>query len=63
MKNSIKVGFGLAVGSILGAATMKFISESLMKWGAKDKDFMKYEKANNPDLYENLKKYQPKEGA
>lgn len=60
MLKNLKKGFGWVIGSSLAYATIHMIHDSIMKWGAKDKAFMEREKTHNPDLYEKLKKYQPK---
>ncbi len=60
MLKNFKKGFGLITGGMLAYATLQFISDKVMRWGAKDESFMEYEKKNNPDLHEKLKKYQPK---
>lgn len=62
MFTNVKVGFGIMVGSMLGYATLKFISEEILRWGAKDKEFMEYEKTHNPKTYEYLKNKFPEYG-
>lgn len=58
MMNSIKKGFGLAVGGLLGYATVRMVSDEILKWGAKDEALMERMKTKNPEVYENLKKHQ-----
>lgn len=58
MMKSIKKGFGFAVGVTLGCATVRMISEDILKWGAKDEALMERMKTKNPEVYENLKKHQ-----
>lgn len=58
MKNSIKKGMGLVIGIKLGCMLADFVHEEIMKWGARDEEFMAWEKEHNPRQYEKLKKYQ-----
>lgn len=57
MFRNIKDAMGLAIGLSLGFAFVRFMKSEVMKWGAKDKEFMEYEKQNHPEMYEKLKKY------
>lgn len=65
MKKYFKVGFGWTIGCVLGQVALMLIAEKGMKWAAKNKAFMEYERDHNPENYEKLKKYQPetKEGS
>lgn len=58
MFKTIKAAMGVAIGLSLGFALVRFVKEEVMEWGAKDEEFMEYEKTHNPKLYEELKKYQ-----
>lgn len=58
MLKSFKTAFGATIGVSLAIATLAFIKNEIMKWGAKDEEFMNYEKEKDPDMYEELKKYQ-----
>lgn len=57
MFKTIKASMGVAIGLSLGFALVGFVKEEVMKWGAEDEEFMEYEKAHNPKMYEKLKKY------
>ena len=57
MKNAIKKGFGLTIGAMLGYATLATIAVEVLKWGAKDEQYMERLKNRDPELYERLKKY------
>lgn len=57
MFKTIKASMGVAIGLSLGFAFVRFVAEEVMKWGAKDEEFMEYEKAHNPKMHEKLKKY------
>lgn len=58
MLKTIKTAFGTTIGVGLGIAVLGFIKKEIMEWGAKDEEFMNYEKEKDPDMYEELKKYQ-----
>ena len=58
MKDGIKFGFAVTVGMYLATAVVKTLGFGVMKWGAKDEKFMEFEKVHNPEMYEELKKYQ-----
>ena len=58
MQKDVQKGFLFALGTILCGTTINIIKNSVMKWGAKDKEFMEYEKEHNPKLYEKLKDYE-----
>lgn len=58
MFKTIKTAMGAAIGLTLGFALMGFMKNEVMKWGAKDEEFMEYEKQHHPEMYEKLKKYQ-----
>ena len=58
MKEHIKKGFGLAVGFIVGEAVIKVFAKKTVEKMASNEKFMEYEKINNPEDYEELKKYQ-----
>ena len=58
MKNSIKQGFGLAIGYTLAMTLLHVVSESFMKKAAKDEKYMEGLKDRDPEFYEKLKKYQ-----
>ena len=58
MKDGIKLGFAVTIGMFLANAVVRTLGVGVMKWGANDKEFMEYEKKNNPEMYEELKKYQ-----
>lgn len=57
MLKGIKTGMGLAIGVTLGCALMGFMKEEIMRWGAKDEEFMDQLKTDDPKLYEELDKY------
>lgn len=57
MLKNIKAGMGLAIGLSLGFATVRIVKSEIMKWGAKDDEFMARVKETDPELYEQLKKY------
>lgn len=60
MKESFKKGFGWITGCVFGLCALNLVAREVMKRAAKNETFMEYEKKNNPDTYEALKKYQPK---
>ena len=57
MKNAIKTGFGIAIGYGLAQASVVCLKTFIAKKLANDVDFMKFEETNNPEMYEELKKY------
>ena len=57
MLNSLKKGFGCAVGVILGHAVLNIVSRNILKTVAKDDKTMERLKERKPDDYEFLKKY------
>ena len=58
MLKAVKTGFGISVGVILGLASLRVACKRILKRVAKDEEFMEREKTRNPELYEDLKKYQ-----
>ena len=58
MLKAVKTGFGISVGVILGLASLREACKRILKRVAKDEEFMEWEKTRNPELYEDLKKYQ-----
>ena len=58
MLKAIKTGFGISVGVILGSASLRVVCKRILNRVAKDEEFMEREKTRNPELYEDLKKYQ-----
>lgn len=57
MLKNIKAGMGLAIGLSIGFAAVQVMKKEIMKWGAKDDEFMARVKETDPELYEQLKKY------
>lgn len=60
MFKNFKKGFGLISGIILGKAALTAIAKSILRRCAKDEDYMERIRKEKPDLYERVKKYQPK---
>ena len=60
MKEGFKRAFGATMGFIFATTLMEFVRESILKWGASDEEFMKFEEKHNPKLYNDLNKYRPK---
>ena len=58
MLKAVKNGFGISVGVILGIASLRVACKRILNRVAKDEEFMEREKTRNPELYEDLKKYQ-----
>ena len=58
MLKAVKTGFGISVGVILGIASLRVACKRILNRVAKDEEFMKREKTRNPELYNELKKYQ-----
>lgn len=57
IKDGIKTGIGFTIGMSLTCGALKFISEKLMKRMANDEEYMEQAKTNDPNWYEELKKY------
>lgn len=60
MLKTIKTGFGLTLGFMIGTIAVDLCKEAIMRWGADDDEFMEYEKEHNPKMYEQLKKHRTK---
>lgn len=57
LKDSIKKGFGFALGMSMAGGVIMFAHEKLMKWAANNESLMEFEKGNDPKFYEKLKTY------
>lgn len=57
MLKGIKLGFGFTIGVGLANACVSILTKCVAKSLAKDKDFMDWEKENNPEMYEKIKEY------
>lgn len=58
MLKSFKTAFGATIGVSLAIATLGFVKDNIMKWGADDEEYMDWAKKHDPKQYEELKKYQ-----
>lgn len=60
MWNSIKTGFGLAIGLTIGKGVLNVAANKMLKNLANDDEHMADAKVNRPESYEILKKYRTK---
>lgn len=59
MMKYIKMGFGLAAGSVLALVALKTVTRGYLKWAAKDERLMERFKEKDPAMYEKMKQYLP----